>query len=1153
MKRLYTLLWCIAMVAIFSFISTNIFATTFTVTNLNDSGAGSLRQAIIDANAAGAGPHTINFAVSGTIPISSSLPAIANSGITIDGGGTITINAQGGDINRDIFTINASNTTVKGFTLQNTGTQVFQVASGLSNVTIQDIVVNHTSNFIDNIVYLSGTSTNMTIKNVMCVAGMQDCVGLDIGRAFYFTGGTQTNLTIEDITVNAICEGIVFRDASVNNLDIINATIYGSINMIVFDNTGGAVETATDVTIDGETTASLYSQRDGGGSGMIYSDFTNTTWQIKNLTIDADRANTTDDANYGIRFDNSASGITIENVTMDDAEIYGLWFNGIATNIAIQNSNFENFDGWTGTQMFRFENTVTTLNITNTDINLDQTGTTDDGDYGIVFGYGYQKTGVTLNDVTLNEADADGIYVDGPVTNFTLSNSALTNNYDNIEFYNGYNHSNLNITNSTITGATRAGILINTGAGINSDTISGNNISNNSSNGLWFIYGDGNKAYTVSGNTISYNGGAGIYLNAGPDAINISQNNIFRNTGNGIELDGGGNLSYEGANRPTITGSAETTPGDYNVTFSLPTICNAAGGCTVQIFANASSDDVEGHYYVQEFTGLAAGSHTKLVDLCAVAPCNSVPYGFWTATLKVANTGSVSEFSNKQSMKTQGPGAVNTGVALWLDAQDALSGNLPGGTGWQDRSGNDRDFTTVGSDPNRSTGGLNYNHYVQFDGDDAVWRPSFTTGFTAGEVFAVTRGYYRHANSGPPFDMGGFSGWNAHYTWSNQILYEPFGISDPFAWNPVDKYILDDKTDRTTVPNASTTDTRAWNIYQVGADNTQWQTGFNGVMHMTASTNTAQFLGVGGNPNNHIGWRGYYFYGDVAEVVFYSRVLTPTERQKVQSYLALKYGTTLDQALGANNYIASNVSNMWVNDNDGYRWNIFGIGRDDDSGLQQKQSESIEQNAILSVAIGSTIATTNEANTAIISTDRSFLTFADNNQLQRFGPAVSATNSNFRMHRTWKVDKTANWTSGSTVTFKFGEDFAGNYLLLSSNETFTGITSELLLDANGAVTFNSDLLAHGSYFTVGAKMQLPGCVAVPSVSYPNYQEYYNAVHYPFLGAGGIGYGYNTNPATQSNENNIAFSGYYARNFTNSFACDNCIFTYRAKFTAPTNG
>ena len=81
----------------------------------------------------------------------------------------------------------------------------------------------------------------------MVLSGMQECVGNNVGRPFYFQNGIQTNLLIEDVTAYAICEGIVFRDASVNGLNIINTTIYGSYQHIVFDNTGGPVETANNV------------------------------------------------------------------------------------------------------------------------------------------------------------------------------------------------------------------------------------------------------------------------------------------------------------------------------------------------------------------------------------------------------------------------------------------------------------------------------------------------------------------------------------------------------------------------------------------------------------------------------------------------------------------------------------------------------------------------------------------------------------------------------------------------------------------------------------------------------------------------------------------------------------------------------------------
>ncbi len=64
---------------------------TFTVTNLDDSAAGSLRQAINDANAA-AGADTITFGVSGTIVLGLTLPNITDAaGLTIDGAGQAVI------------------------------------------------------------------------------------------------------------------------------------------------------------------------------------------------------------------------------------------------------------------------------------------------------------------------------------------------------------------------------------------------------------------------------------------------------------------------------------------------------------------------------------------------------------------------------------------------------------------------------------------------------------------------------------------------------------------------------------------------------------------------------------------------------------------------------------------------------------------------------------------------------------------------------------------------------------------------------------------------------------------------------------------------------------------------------------------------------
>ncbi|MGZ7081392.1 MAG: hypothetical protein ACXVJT_18425, partial [Thermoanaerobaculia bacterium] len=94
--------------AVILFASTS-SAAIYVVTNTGDSGAGSLRQAILDANASGApggivlGANTITFtpALSGTVTLQSALPLIFHN-LTIDGtGASITIDGQ--NLHRGFF------------------------------------------------------------------------------------------------------------------------------------------------------------------------------------------------------------------------------------------------------------------------------------------------------------------------------------------------------------------------------------------------------------------------------------------------------------------------------------------------------------------------------------------------------------------------------------------------------------------------------------------------------------------------------------------------------------------------------------------------------------------------------------------------------------------------------------------------------------------------------------------------------------------------------------------------------------------------------------------------------------------------------------------------------------------------------------------
>jgi hypothetical protein len=95
-------------------------ATAFQVTNTNDSGAGSLRQAITDSNASDSSADTITFGVTGTITLNSGLPAINSSGgaLTITGPGEtlLTINGNQGDFS--IFSVDSGgNLSISGVTV----------------------------------------------------------------------------------------------------------------------------------------------------------------------------------------------------------------------------------------------------------------------------------------------------------------------------------------------------------------------------------------------------------------------------------------------------------------------------------------------------------------------------------------------------------------------------------------------------------------------------------------------------------------------------------------------------------------------------------------------------------------------------------------------------------------------------------------------------------------------------------------------------------------------------------------------------------------------------------------------------------------------------------------------------------------------------
>jgi gliding motility-associated-like protein len=215
------------------------------------------------------------------------------------------------------------------------------------------------------------------------------------------------------------------------------------------------------------------------------------------------------------------------------------------------------------------------------------------------------------------------------------------------------------------------------------------------------------------------------------------------------------------------------------------------------------------------------------------------------------------------------------------------------------------------------------------------------------------------------------------------------------------------------------------------------------------------------------------YNGGIAEVITFSSTLSDTAINKVESYLALKYGISLSQntAYGIYNssYRSADGTVFWnAAGNTGYGNCITGIGRDDSSALVQKQSKSVHLNSLLYIyntAI-SGFPVSNALNSTSISVNKSFLVTGDNG-LSKNLLSCNANGTIARMSRIWKVQKTG--TGIGAVTLAVDKDSVSvnvKRLLVSADPTFpaAATVSHPLSLADGklyaAVTLNDN-----EYFT----------------------------------------------------------------------------------------
>lgn len=393
------------------------------------------------------------------------------------------------------------------------------------------------------------------------------------------------------------------------------------------------------------------------------------------------------------------------------------------------------------------------------------------------------------------------------------------------------------------------------------------------------------------------------------------------------------------------------------------------------------------------------------------------------------------------------PGGI-TNESFWVKANQGPSTTTNGTTisQWDDKSGNARNATmsTANNRPtyyDNASKNVNFNPIVDFDdasqstanGDymDISSNGILSPGNNPYEVYAVIIPGANNLTTPGKFL---FSGQSATNNFNSFDVRSGYSINDSWCLNDL---IIGSKWS-TDNPSLLTFDYNFTNRTMFSA----------GTMIGGPSTSAAR---TSADLNSALGCQRSsmleFYDGGIAEIITYANAThTTTTREKVESYLAIKYGITL-----THNYLASTSAVVWdVTANSLYNNNIIGIAQDDNGGLLQKQSKSTSVSKdILTVYIGSAKQTNQGSNNGTFASgDKSFFMVGSNNAsplstypLSTEKPASICC----RIMREWLVQQTNFTNTDIKLEFNFNSITTGT-LPLNAGDL------RLLVDADGNFT-----------------------------------------------------------------------------------------------------
>lgn len=487
---------------------------------------------------------------------------------------------------------------------------------------------------------------------------------------------------------------------------------------------------------------------------------------------------------------------------------------------------------------------------------------------------------------------------------------------------------------------------------------------------------------------------------------------------------------------------------------------------------------------------------------------------------------------------TVAPGGVTTDLALWLKADDGLSYTSGQSvSSWEDQGlGSDARVNNTSQRPtyyDSTTKNVNFNPVIEFD--NAYATPNVDSDYshdnTSSEFLSGDYGFYtqeifivvipddtrvsssfgfmdifcsdaNHAAAAADATGLGFGDYTGRI--NNEVICY---AHDSYDNDPSDGYGVAQTGGGISYNNVGIINTRnntANTLQELYYNANDIETTQNDVVEYMNTSDSRWWIG------RSEGWEAS-LNGRVAEVITYSSrqddANLTQERNRIQSYLGIKYGITLGVNGTSQDYVDSDGTVIWDQSADAgnYNYDIAGIGRDDASELNQKQSRSVNNTnddadgdpetnrteGVLTIGLSDIYDTNklNQSSNPTMLNDKEYLVWGNNganlnlaattvsvNMSAGITPALTTNVSFTAMQRVWKVVENVSGLGDiPTVKVRIPQDAIRNitppgdfYMFISSTGVFDPTADYRIMRSDGNGNLETDYDFDGTkYITFG--------------------------------------------------------------------------------------